>query len=122
MTNTLFSRLGGEPAVTAAVDIFYRKVLLDRRINRFFEHMDVDALRDKQRAFLTMVLGGRDAYQGRDLRSAHARLLKLGLDDLHFDAVAELLEQTLQELGVPAELVAEVSEIVASTRTDVLGR
>ena len=122
MTDTLFNRLGGEAAVEAAVDIFYRKVLVDRRISRFFEAIDMDAQRAKQRAFLTMVFGGRDAYQGKDLRTAHARLVKMGLDDIHFDAVAELLEATLRELNVPAPLVSEVIGIAASTRNDVLGR
>lgn len=35
MSETLYERIGGEPAVNAAVDIFYRKVLTDNRINRF---------------------------------------------------------------------------------------
>ena len=40
MSDTLFDRLGGEAAVNAAVDIFYRKVLADDRINQFFEGID----------------------------------------------------------------------------------
>ena len=38
---SLFSEIGGEAAVNAAVDIFYRKVLKDERINRFFEGVDM---------------------------------------------------------------------------------
>ncbi|TPW11570.1 MAG: hypothetical protein FD130_1953, partial [Halothiobacillaceae bacterium] len=34
---SLYERIGGDPAVTAAVDLFYRKVLADKRINQFFE-------------------------------------------------------------------------------------
>jgi hemoglobin len=33
---SLYAQLGGEPAVNAAVDIFYRKVIADSRINTFF--------------------------------------------------------------------------------------
>ncbi|MCW8884791.1 MAG: group 1 truncated hemoglobin, partial [Motiliproteus sp.] len=50
---TLYERLGGEAAVDAAVDIFYRKVLLDDRINSYFEGVDMDAQAGKQKAFLT---------------------------------------------------------------------
>ena len=58
-TLSLFDQLGGEPAVEAAVDIFYRKVLSDDRISRFFEDVDMDRQRAKQKAFLTMDLAGR---------------------------------------------------------------
>lgn len=42
MSNTLFEKLGGEPAVDAAVDIFYKKVLADDRISGFFDGIDMD--------------------------------------------------------------------------------
>ena len=32
---SLFEQLGGAPAVDAAVDVFYRKVLSDDRISQF---------------------------------------------------------------------------------------
>ena len=48
---TLFEQLGGEGAVNAAVDIFYRKVLMDDRINRFFEGVDMDKQAVKKKHF-----------------------------------------------------------------------
>jgi hemoglobin len=122
MTRTLYDQLGGRAAVDAAVDIFYRKVLGDRRINHFFESTDMDAQRAKQKAFLTMAFGGPDRYGGKDLRAAHAALVARGLDDSHFDAVAGHLQATLDELHVPPALAREVMAIAASTRSDVLGR
>lgn len=35
MTESLFERLGGQNAVNTAVDIFYRKMLMDDRVNYF---------------------------------------------------------------------------------------
>lgn len=64
----LFEQLGGAPAVDAAVDRFYRKVLKDERINRFFEGVDMDKQAAKQKAFLTMVFGGPHSYTGLDMR------------------------------------------------------
>ncbi len=56
--SSVFEQIGGAAAVDAAVDIFYRKVLRDKRIAQFFETVDMDAQRNKQKAFLTMALRG----------------------------------------------------------------
>ena len=45
---SLYESLGGEAAVNAAVDIFYRKVLADDRIAHHFEQIDMDLQREKQ--------------------------------------------------------------------------
>ncbi len=119
---TLFAQLGGEAAVNAAVDVFYRKVLGDYRINRFFDNVNMETQAAKQKAFLTMAFGGPNNYSGKDMRDGHAKLVKLGLSDEHFDAVLEHLAATLTELGVSAELTAQVIALAETTRTDVLGR
>lgn len=119
---TLYERIGGEAAVNAAVDIFYRKVLTDYRINRFFDNVDMEKQAAKQKAFLTMAFGGPHSYTGDDMRKGHAHLLKKGLDDSHFDVVVENLGATLTELNVGQELINEVIAICETTRNDVLGR
>lgn len=122
MGNTTFDKLGGEAAVDAAVDIFYRKVLTDDTISHFFDTVDMAAQHAKQKAFLTMAFGGPNNYTGKDMRAGHAHLVAKGLSDVHFDAVAGHLQATLEELSVPAELINEVMAIAASTRDDVLNR
>ncbi len=122
MPDTLFERLGGEQAVKAAVDIFYRKVLADPSISDFFDTTDMDEQRAKQKAFLTMAFGGPNEYSGQDLREAHAPLVERGLDDAHFDAVAGHLQDTLKEMEVADDLIGEVIAIAASTRDEVLNR
>jgi hemoglobin len=119
---TLYEELGGEPAVEAAVDIFYRKVLADDRIARFFDDIDMDVQAAKQKAFLTLVLGGPARYTGMDMRKGHEHLVKRGLDDSHVDVVVELLGQTLGELGVSNEKIAKVAALANSVRDDVLNR
>jgi len=120
--STLYERLGGAPAMDAAVDIFYRKVLSDDRISRFFEGVDMDRQAAKQKAFLTMVTGGPSSYTGQDMRAGHAHLVRQGLNDTHFDAVVENLAATLTELGVPGSDIAEIGRIANSVRDDVLNR
>ena len=119
---TLYERIGGTPAVKAAVDIFYGKVLADDRIAHFFEGVDMANQAGKQRAFLVMAFGGPNTYTGADMRRGHAHLVARGLNDSHFDAVVENLAATLTELGVSTSDIGEVAKIAESVRDDVLGR
>lgn len=121
--SNLFEKIGGDAAVNAAVDIFYRKVIADNRINKFFEGVDMEKQSAKQKAFLTMAFGGPNNYSGKDMRDGHKHLVeKMGLNDEHFDAVVENLGATLKELGVDDGLIGEVAAIAESTRNDVLNK
>ena len=123
MSKSLYERLGGEPAVLAAVARFYERIIADELTRPFFEGLDVHAQVKKQVAFMSIAFGGPHEYHGRDLTEAHVKLVKeKGLSDAHFDRVATHLEATLEELGVPEELVEEAMEIVGATREKVLGR
>ena len=108
--------------MVAAVDLFYKKVLADPLLAPYFSSMSMDALLNKQVAFMTWAFGGPSEYKGRDLRIAHAPLVKNGLSEAHFDAVAQHLKTTLTELGVSSDLIGEALAIVATTKADVLGR
>lgn len=119
---SLYESLGGEAAVDAAVGVFYRKVLADPLLAPFFAGVDMAKQAAKQKAFLTVALGGPNKYTGRGMRAAHARAVAAGLSDVHFDAVVGHLAATLQELGVPDEKIAEAGAIVETTRSQVLGR
>lgn len=119
---SLYEELGGEAAVDAAVDVFYRKVLTDDRVSRFFDDVDMDRQISKQKGFLTMVFGGPVAYSGKDMRTGHAHLMERGLNDSHVDAVIELLGESLREVGAPEHLISRVAGIAESARADVLNR
>ena len=118
---SLFERLGGDDAVEAAVDIFYRRVMSDGDLKPFFEDVDMDRQSFMMRIFLTGAFGGPQAYSGRSLRASHERLVKeKGLGEKHFAAVAGHLKATLDELGIESDLADEVMAIAASTHDDVL--
>jgi len=119
---TLFEKIGGREAVQAAVDIFYKKVLQDARVSFFFDNLNMSQQSKKLMLFLTYAFGGPNNYSGKDMRQAHAALVKKGLSDDHFNFVAGHLIATLVELGVPQNLIDEVVAIAESTRNDVLGK
>ena len=118
---SLFDRIGGKTAVLATVTRLYGKILEDERLLPFFKDVDVEKLRRSQYAFVQKAFGGDEKYSGKDLRTAHAQLVKVGMSNDHFDAVAKHLEDTLIELGVPEDLRMEALLIVDSTRDDILG-
>jgi hemoglobin len=121
--STVYEQLGGDAAINAAVDIFYRRVLADAYVKRFFEGVDMAKQAAKQKGFLIMVTGGQNNYTGKDMREGHRHLVRdMGLDDTHFDHIICHLRSTLAELGVKPELIKTVIDVAESTRNDVLDR
>lgn len=119
----LFEKIGGAPAVDAAVDLFYQKVLADERIKHFFDGVDMERQAGHQKMFLTYAFGGAPNYSGQGMRAAHKTLVEeQGLNDSHFDAVLENLGAAMAELGVPDELITEAAGIAESTRGDILNK
>lgn len=122
MSESLYNKLGGETAVSKAVDIFYEKVISDQEINGFFKGVDMNKQMRKMKSFLSYAFGANTPFHGASMRDVHARLVQQGLHDLHFDNVKNHLEATLIELDVDGILIDEVLSITESTRNDVLNR
>jgi truncated hemoglobin YjbI/nitrate/TMAO reductase-like tetraheme cytochrome c subunit len=118
---SLYEQLGGEKAVDAAVDLFYKKVLADSRVNGFFKGVDMERQLRMQKGFLSFVFGGPIHYSGKNLRAAHAHLVAKGLNGTHFSIIVEHLGTTLKELGVKDELVQQAAKVANSVRNDILG-
>lgn len=58
-SSSLYDRIGGKPAVDAAVNEFYDRVVSDPNLSRFFDvNTDLGALKKHQRIFLTYAFGG----------------------------------------------------------------
>jgi hemoglobin len=119
---SLYEDLGGDPAIDAAVDIFYNKVIADESIKHFFYGIDIERQRSMQKKFLTFAFGGPNNYSGKGMRAAHKRQVNIGLNDAHFDAVVGHLGSTLQELNVPDAKISEAAAIAETVRDDVLGK
>ncbi|MFT5127996.1 MAG: hemoglobin [Rhodothermales bacterium] len=118
-TESLYTRIGGQPAINTAVDLFYVKVLADEKVSHFFEDINMNKQANKQKQFLGAVLGGPVPYEGRNMRSAHK---SLELTEADFGAIAGHLQATLEELKLDPGLIGEVMTLVATTKDDVLNR
>jgi hemoglobin len=114
---SIYDSIGGEPAVRAAVDDFYARVLADRQLAAFFTGTDVQRLKAHQRAFIAAAIGGPDIFAGRDMASAHAGL---GIADGDFDAVVGHLVGTLTGLGVPEDTIGQIGQALAPLRRAIV--
>lgn len=112
-----YEMLGGDDLVADAVERFYTKLRSDPVVGAFFEGTDVAGLKTHQRMFLTAVLGGPDAYEGRDMRAAHAHL---PIADSDFDVFLEHLSETLAELGATPARIADMLEALAPLRLEIV--
>ncbi len=119
---TLYSDIGGEPAVNAAVDLFYTKISHENSLDPFFEDIDMPKQRSKMKKFLTLLMTGQAGNSSDYMRSSHSHLTERGLNDGHFDTVGQLLKETLEELNVPGNFIAQILGAVEGLRNPVLNR
>jgi hemoglobin len=117
--SSIYHRIGGQAAINAAVDLFYTKVLVDKRVNHFFEDVNMSRQNKRQKAFLGAALGGPVPYEGKTMRKAHAHL---DLTEADFNVIAGHLQNTLKELKLDAKLIQEVMTMAASTKNAVLNK
>lgn len=103
---SLYERIGGVPAITAAVDRFYERVLADSELKDFFNGVSMSRLKAHQFAFLSQALGGPKQYSGASMRDAHSRL---PIEQRHFDSVAVHLVETLRELTVSEDIIGAIA-------------
>jgi hemoglobin len=116
---TLYEKLGGEPAIQKAVEVLYGKVLIDPELMGFFTETDMAFQKKHVREFFTFLTGGSEKYPGKNMREAHKHLK---LTDEHMDIVKRYFGETLSELGVSEEDTKVVVDQIESFRDEALNR
>jgi hemoglobin len=116
----LYDLIGGKRTVWAATEVFYRRVLADDTLRPFFKSTDMAQLDARQSMFISMLLGGRIVYTGKDIRAAHTHAREQGLNDGHFDRFLGHFREALNEVGVQADKVEKVTKLLETKRNAVL--
>jgi len=116
----LYDLIGGNRTVWAATESFYRRVLADETLRPFFKSTDMAQLCSRQSMFISMLLGGRIVYTGKDIHAAHAQAREQGLNDGHFDRFLSHFREALNEVGVEADKVEKVTKLLETRRNAVL--
>jgi len=117
VVQTIYEAIGGRPALRAAVDGLFGRLIADPELGKFFPAGVGEAHRGFVITLLGQALGGPERYRGPDLVAAHRGL---GITDAHFNRTAVLLDDTLDELGVPRDLIDQIIGIVATLRSAVV--
>jgi hemoglobin len=120
MVDELYELIGGRPTIAAATDRFYEKVLEDDDLRQFFKRTDLAHLRAIQSMFISMLLGGRVVYTGKDIHDAHAWARNHGLNDSHFDLFLKHFRASLTEVGVQPEKAEKVIKLLELKRDTIL--
>jgi len=120
LIDELYDLIGGQQTIWAATEAFYRRVLADDTLSPFFKTTDMPHLCARQSMFISMLLGGRIVYTGRDIAAAHSHARQQGLKDWHFDNFLKHFREALNEVGVPAGKVQKVVALLEGKRSAVL--
>ncbi|WP_123538321.1 group I truncated hemoglobin [Halosimplex salinum] len=115
--DTLYERLGGQDAIDAVVEEFYDRVLADDDLQPYFADTDTDELRAHQKAFISYVAGGEEAYDGPGMGAAHDHL---NVTAEAFGRVAEHLDASLRACGVDDPEREGLLSAVADLQDDVV--
>lgn len=114
---TVYEQLGGVDGVSAAVDAFYERMLADERLGAWFHQIPMPQLKAHQRAFLTVALGGPEAYDGRSMRNAHAGL---GITQEDYTRAVDHLAAALAEVGVDDTVILVVRRRIELMRAAIV--
>ncbi|THV21738.1 group I truncated hemoglobin [Glycomyces paridis] len=114
---TPYERIGGAPAVTEAVERFYKRLLADPDLSGFFADTDLARLKRHQVALISQVLEGPKSYEGRELAEAHRGM---GITADQYAAVGAHLVAVLVELEVPQDIIEAVGKVLESVAPDVI--
>ena len=95
---SVYKEFGEEQGLVALMDLFMTKLVADPRTRPFFENSDQASVKRHLVEQFCVILGGACTYTGRDMRTAHKGF---DIDRSQFNALVELLQQSMSEKGIP---------------------
>jgi hemoglobin len=117
MSQTLYERLGGKPAITAVIDDFVARCAADARINGKFARTDIARLKASLIDQVCEATGGPCTYSARDMRTTHDGMAVTAGE---FDALVADLVATLDRFSVPEPEKNELLGALAPMRADIV--
>ena len=125
-TQSLYERLGGEPAITAVVEEFVGLAAADPAVNFVRKGTPKDwnpspenlaTLKKHLTQFICSATGGPQVYEGRDMKTVHEGMQ---IAESEFGAIAGDLKAALTKFNVPQKEQDELIGIVATTKGSIV--
>ena len=116
---SLFFRMGGEAKLKPTVEQLVAIMLEDERINFVFAQTELSKFKHLLYTQLCELAGGPCIYDGRDMRTAHA---KLPITNAQFNALTEDLYIAFDRVGVSYALQNEMIALLAPMQRDIVKR
>jgi hemoglobin len=114
---SLFERLGGKAGITAVVDEFVTRCVLDKRINKKFARSDAPRLKAMLVDQLCNATGGGCDYHGRDMKTAHQNM---GVTEGEFGALVENLTGALDKFKVQQSEKDELLKLLSPMKPAIV--
>lgn len=114
---SLYTRIGGQPALDAVVADALVRVAADARIGPRFQHANA-GLRGHLIDLLCERSGGPCTYRGRNMADAHEGM---HIGDADFDALMEAVGAALVQRQVPARERGEALGILRQMKGAIVG-
>jgi truncated hemoglobin YjbI len=90
------------------------------RMTRFAPFLRLPTWRSYALDRVSMLLGGRVVYTGKDIHAAHSHAREQGLNDGHFDRFLCHFREALTEVGVEPDKADTVTKLLESRRSAIL--
>ncbi|NMD69205.1 group 1 truncated hemoglobin [Bacillus sp. DNRA2] len=114
---SLYDRFGGHEKVGEMVGDFYKSVLEDASLAKFFHEVDIETQKSHQTHFLSAAMGGPNHYSGRALSEAHDGINTTGE---HFDSFVKHLRHTMENHDMGQAEMDIVVESILAYKQDVV--
>jgi hemoglobin len=114
---SLYARLGGTGVVTAFVADTIDTVAASPEMNRSFDKVNLQHVKDMLTEQICALTGGGCAYSGDTMREVHAGH---NISNAEFFGLVEVLREAMRTRNVPLRARNELLEILAPMKRDVV--
>lgn len=114
---SLYARLGGTAAVTAFVGDTIDRVVTNPEMNRSFDKVNLQHVKDMLTEQICALTGGGCTYTGDTMREVHAGH---HISNAEFFGLVEVLRDSMRARDVPLAARNQLLEILAPMKRDVV--